>query len=523
MKMLLTLHLEIYISKFMTRKTIIYMLLPLALAFIVAGCNKESESYYESDYSNASVSSFRLKANSKILNNLDSVFFSIDLNRRLIFNADSLPVGTKIDRLQVNIGTPTVSGCEITFRPAGADKDSTVNYLANPNDSIDFSNGPVKLVITSVDGLVKQEYSVKVNVHLTEPDSLTWNNVAWRTLPSIFDEVDAQKTIDYDGTALCLTTYASSASVAVMEGSPDRWLTQPASLPAGAEVESLQAVGTTLYIIDNAGKLYSSANRGTSWTATGAVMHHLYGPYGDSVLLGARKDADGWKQVTWPASAEKAIPEGLPVAGTSQLLNYTTEWSSTPMAMMVGGTDAEGRMSGDTWAYDNGVWAPVSQTSITPASGVALVPYFAYRTNERNWKVTRRTVLLAMGGKGVNGFTRRDLFISYDRGLNWKLSDTLMVLPQYIPGFADAQALVFPTTLSSRAGSEWTECPAPRFPAWYRIDDTPLFATDSRVSKPVTEWECPYIYLFGGVGSTGVTRNTVWRGVLNRLTFRPVY
>jgi hypothetical protein len=42
------------------------------------------------------------------------------------------------------------------------------------------------------------------------------------------------------------------------------------------------------------------------------------------------------------------------------------------------------------------------------------------------------------------------------------------------------------------------------------------------VTQAVTEWECPYIYLFGGEDTAGNTFNTIWRGVINRYTFKPI-
>ena len=35
-------------------------------------------------------------------------------------------------------------------------------------------------------------------------------------------------------------------------------------------------------------------------------------------------------------------------------------------------------------------------------------------------------------------------------------------------------------------------------------------------------WQCPYIYLFGGVAQNGYLLNNIWRGVINRLTFTPI-
>ena len=44
-----------------------------------------------------------------------------------------------------------------------------------------------------------------------------------------------------------------------------------------------------------------------------------------------------------------------------------------------------------------------------------------------------------------------------------------------------------------------------------------------RVSTPVTTWECPFIYLFGGFDDQGALLPYVWRGVYTRMTHYPVY
>ena len=63
-------------------------------------CNSDSDSSdSEVIYGSTQVKSFKLKANSNVLSGLDSVFFSIDLVNAQIYNADSLPFGTKTDKL----------------------------------------------------------------------------------------------------------------------------------------------------------------------------------------------------------------------------------------------------------------------------------------------------------------------------------------------------------------------------------------------------------------------------------------
>ena len=78
----------------MNKKFLIYFLATTIAAAMVASCNSddkiESVEYVPS--SDVAITSFSLGANTKILSNLDSVFFTIDLKQGLIYNADSLPL-----------------------------------------------------------------------------------------------------------------------------------------------------------------------------------------------------------------------------------------------------------------------------------------------------------------------------------------------------------------------------------------------------------------------------------------------
>ena len=72
-------------------------------------------------------------------------------------------------------------------------------------------------------------------------------------------------------------------------------------------------------------------------------------------------------------------------------------------------------------------------------------------------------------------------------------------------------------TGASRTASEWVEKDAGILPAWYTVS-----APISRASTEITEWNTPYIYMFGGVNNNYTLYNTVWRGVINRLEFKPI-
>lgn len=490
---------------------------------VVSACNSDSDSFVaEGDFGNCSVTSFSLAKDDSVLARLDSVYFSIDLVNAVVFNADSLPMNTKVDKLIVKIGTSSASGCDLTFRVPGTHRDTTINYLENPNDSINFADGPVKLLVTSYNGQVKREYSLKVNVHTVEPDTLYWERTACRELPGSISAPVAQKTVEFDGKVYCMTSDGTGASLAVSENPyDDDWTVAVPALPAGADIETLTASSAAFYMLDNAGLLYTSADA-LSWTSTGTRMNHLYGGYTDKVL-GARKDADGWKHVTYPASAETAIPSGCPVSGTGQMITYETKWSSTPLAMFVGGRDANGHVVGSTWGFDGGVWAKLSSRDIDERENVSLFPYFTPRVNKNNWRVTERSVLVALGGNyesTVGQVVSKRVYVSYDQGITWDEASDYMQLPKYIPAFTGAQAIVVPATLSvARGTSAWDEFAAPGIPVWA----TPVPFAVSRVSTPIDEWECPFIYLFGGEDAFGNLHDTLWRGVIRRFTFRPLY
>ena len=174
-------------------------LLPaIGLALSAVACNSDSDDSGQSGYvepTDVAVTGFKLKADSKILSGLDTVFFSIDLERGLIYNADSLPKGTRVtDLIPVITYSNYISSAILTME-GGQKRQGEVNYKTDPNDSIDFT-GKVSLTLTSSAGN-RYSYDVKVNVHRTEPDSLTWGETAVSKLPARTEHPAAQRTVQF--------------------------------------------------------------------------------------------------------------------------------------------------------------------------------------------------------------------------------------------------------------------------------------------------------------------------------------
>lgn len=503
----------------MTKFLPIYLMLALLVTGAVStSCNsdsKEKYSYSDPMRNSVMVSAFNLKADDSILTNLDSVYFTIDLEHSRIFNADSLPVGTKVDRLIPVITIPACRKAEITM-PSSTGADTTVNYLTNSTDSIDFSRGYVKLHVVSIDEEVECTYTIYVNVHNMAPDSLAWGGAAWAPLPVA--SATATKAVSV-GSDVCLFTRTASGTSRSTSSdlAGAAWSTESVTLPAGAVLDELTACGTTLYIIDSSNALYSSTDRGTTWTATGATMSHIYGAYQDMVA-GVEPLSDGtYQHVTYPASTTSPVAEGCPVSGTSGAVVYTSEWSTSPMMITLGGRCADGSLTGSCWAFDGTSWAPSSITTLPGVEGAVMVPYFSFSLSSI-WNLTKHSILLAMGGKNANGTVNKYVYLSYDRGVHWSLAPASMQLPLGISPLSGASAIVASSTFGSRATAAWHSIELPRLAPWYKV----MEPSQSRATEPITEWDCPFIYLFGGTDRSGQFNDHIYRAVINRLMFKPI-
>lgn len=478
------------------------------LQFIISGllvsagltaCNSASTSDTASATSTAAsastmVTSFNLKINNKLLQNLDSVFFSIDQAKAQIFNADSLPWGTDVRKLQVVIGAPSSAKAVEIIMPRLSDgQDTIVNYLTNPNDSINFSRGNVWLRVSSPSGDEERVYNIKVNVHECNADSLQWNTDKI-ALPSSLTSAAAARALEFDGKYYCYTADAagnrqvsvtvdplSVASVATIE-----------AVSADIDVNTVVATSNALYALSAStpGDLMTSTD-GIAWSSTGSTgWTWLYGGYDDQLI--------GAKQTRWeayPSGRSGAIPAGMPVEATSQMWTYTDEWFISPQAIIAGGLTANGTPTGAAWGFDGTGWGQLSGLKALPdVCGMTLFPYFTYRTEGKKFYVVdRHSCWIALGGiDPASGKVNDNVYVSLDNGVNWLTASESLQLPEEIKPRHSASALLATRQINSRA------------------------------VKPITEWDAPYVLLYGGLDASGALYNQVWIGVINRLTFKPL-
>lgn len=493
-----------------TKRGIIAAIAAMVLSLV--SCNSKSGDSDELTVSSTTaVTSFSLKANAKILENLDSVFFSIDLDHRVIFNADSLPKGTPVDSLIAVIKFPD-SVKEAKIAMYGGDKeDSSFDYKSTPTAAIDFTR-VVYLEMTAQDGTTTNAYRVKVNVHQTEPDSLIWDRVALSKLPSRLGGPREQKSVERDGSVF--TILRESDGTITLSSASDiytgEWSKTSVALSFQPRIETFTAAGGNFYILSSDGLLMKSGDA-AAWESTGETWSNIVGPFGDTVLGLAVRDSEVW-HVAYPSGKNLKADPDFPLTGFSSMVAFSSKWSDTPIGIITGGRCADGSLTGATWGFDGDNWAVLSE-SLPQSEGVSLIPYFSYRKTAALWIQTEYSVLVAMGGRGADGAVSKTLYISYDNGINWQKGSSLLQLPDFIPAFADADALVVSTRKEGSLTDNWRDKAVGK-PAASRVN--------YQIEGYDVIWDCPYIYLLGGCGADGKLYDTVWRGVLGRLTFMPV-
>ncbi len=487
----------------MTIRHIALALLTGSATAVFVSCNSSEESV-EYTASNAAVKTFNIGSDSKILAGLDSVFFSIDLVKGQIFNADSLPGGTRVTSLVPKIVTyDVVSVAELTVSRAGR-ADTVINYLTNSSDSIDFTN-PVKLRIVSSDGTVERQYTIKVNVHRSVADSLAWGRNDRTVLPSSFGYPAEQRTVRRGDSFYCLTRSGSNYCLASFSRGVDQ---MNAAMPAPADwqkdavtfgftpdINSFAANDDHLFILDTDGNLYTSVD-GLSWQSAAMKWYSVLGGY-RSTMLGTVHTADGWKIQSWPSGTLAPLPAGMPVSGASVPVEYSFEMSDISQILIVGGRKADGALSADTWGYDGYSWVKISQNQLPVAlEGMAVAPYYTLDTTDA-WNTLEMPSLIAFGGRDASGLVNGKVYYSNDYGYHWAEAPESLQLPSYLTPTYNAQAYVMAT-------------------------ETHGMLYQPKVSRPEVEWECPYIYMFGGMNAGSTLQNTVWRGVVLHFTFTPV-
>jgi hypothetical protein len=336
-----------------------------------------------------------------------SYAFSINQVTGDVYNADSLPYATKVDKVTFSMG---LSGYAKIYVDSLAAFDAFLS-----TDSIDFTS-PRIVRITSTDGEYYKDYTVSVNVHQVEPEKMVWNKY-----PSVGASFTPLRALDIDN-RMCLFGKENGQlmlATTELQDAPSWTQTEIAGLPENADLATVQPFRGALYVVAADG-IYKSTN-GSEWSLA-------YGASGMLSIVGT-SDNDGM----WMATADElfvtydgdsyesagALPAGFPVYGVS-IASYVLEHNSDIVRYMLVGYGNEtkdakatvwSRLSTeDVWVkYENGN-KPFQCPSL---KGLTVLRYDDF--------------LYAFGGAGTAQGEEVDAFsafyISRDNGITWKAPD----------------------------------------------------------------------------------------------------
>lgn len=364
---------------------------------------------------------------------LRSYKFTIDQLSREIYNEDSLPVhaDTIIDKILIKTLT-TASGV-VTMKDKNGN-DSVINI----NDSIDLRK-PLTIKVWSTEALAgispnqTKEYTIKVNVHDYDPDSLKWNYVG-EYLNTI---TEAQKTIKFANEYLTYSVQGSELKV-YTSNNLSNWssggtVTGLSKLPNSI----IPLTNTILATVDN--KVYSSTD-GKTW----AISDKFSGNVTTLVSRLPMNDAETDSKITYIkeenqqrylysilesrlAGSAGSIEEKLGEAESNFPVNnisYTTfKKGKQYQNIVVGKHDPAINITVNNkeipvtvaWGYDGTTWAEVGTTST-----VGYCPEF------KNPTIIYYNELLYIGGDEFES-----IYVSGSEGFAWNKANKKFSFPKH--------------------------------------------------------------------------------------------
>ncbi|WP_321519450.1 DUF6242 domain-containing protein [uncultured Bacteroides sp.] len=357
--------------------------------------------------------------------------FSIDQigdgSTALIYNADSLPVNTKVSKVKINLNT--AGG--VTYFKNGKDT------IYTSTDSINFTN-PVNFTVyaSNSDGTVtKKLYKISINVHKQDPDSLNWGKQAFFTGTGLTGK---QKSLIFNNQVFVFnddgSTQIKVTSSAVTDGKSWTALQTISGLSEKADYSSVTLFNNNLYIVAG-GNVYVSAN-GTTWIKNSGLSDNV-----KSLLTSFSGHLAGIKTVgadskfcvttdgqTWVTG--ETVPSDFPTTNFSATSYALKTNASIYRAILMG--DNPSLAAGDTvavpWStFDGKEWADLSATTgYCPKTSNISITYYNNK-------------FYAFGGNGENGF--KAFYVSEDARI-WNKVGEKVCFPTSFTGRGDYSYII---------------------------------------------------------------------------------
>lgn len=353
----------------------------------------------------AVITQFTLKGNETV----ESYSFTIDSDSMVIYNSDSITCGTSLDSLYAII-TPTFYKVWVN---------DTIDLYMFDTLWMNFEN-PVTYTVVASDKKTEATYTLKVNRHTVDPDTMVWSGVT----TEVFAGVSQSERAFHIGEKLLYMAQIDNTIIVRSSENGSIWDDVAVSgLPASvteADMEHLVSTGTKVYLeIDN--QVYSSEN-GTQWSKmdiTGTIDRLLFFMNDNLYAVAVNSDSQQLLRLdnnTWTTIS--TLPTSFPTTG--EAVTVAPSPTGTYRVFVVGGINAQGNYLNSVWSTENGTyWSDLTSgtNQFTPRTAAAIAQYADH--------------IMLFGGHDAEGKIIKTEMWSKDYGMTWQSMDsTKKALPQ---------------------------------------------------------------------------------------------
>ena len=271
-----------------------WLLLLLGLTILVSACSEDSTTVSYNDYcyvKSVTLGTIKRKVErrdrlGKLVNTTytsvtgSNFLMTIDQRARTIENRDSLPLGCDLSAVTAAIA---FDGSILKYRTAGSNSGWTAY---NSTDSLNLTS-PLELELTSNDGKSTRNYTLKVNVHKQEADSIYWKQCE-SNVPQLSGMTDMKAFVMNDKLTV-LTSNGTKVILAERSGTDAEgtWQEEDTDLPLTADLQTLRQQADKLYLSTSDGSILSSTDA-KAWTQEGTLTMQQANGNTRIVMVGQR-------------------------------------------------------------------------------------------------------------------------------------------------------------------------------------------------------------------------------------------
>ena len=328
-------------------------------------------------------------------------FFTIDQIEGAIYNRDSLPFksDTIIDKIIID---------KIVYPGYLTSADTLFSYTT---DSVDLRK-PIKITSHAPDGVNKRDYTITVNVHQQDPDSLNWTKISTTFTNKMFEKGE-HKTIIFKGQ---LRAYNKEVAFSSSLEDGKIWVSESLSgIPSSLDIQSLIVHNDKIYGVTEEGEVYSSTD-GIDFSEdtelnTKTVTSLIYS-FNDA-LYGIVKEGEENRFAIFNSNEwaiYETVKEAFPLKNLSTI-DYTT--STGTQRIITTGKPHHVNDSTLTWFTTTGKnWFEMKPESIEQACPYMEKPTLVYQDKQ----------FLMLGGEYKNIYYSKE-------AINWRVSQSKTLYP----------------------------------------------------------------------------------------------